>query len=191
MPAVLLYTFVTAALLMAMNVQSVSSMQTEETRKKVYDILDGFSTAMFITIGPGGRPAARPMQIAKAEDEGGDIYFFTGRAGTLATEVKEDAMVLLAFQDDNSAYLSIRGKARVIEDTARHQFYWKEAYRVWFPGGPSDPNLALIGVAPIDAEYWDTRGSNRLEYLFDAAKAYVKGEKPEVAEPDQHAKTAL
>jgi general stress protein 26 len=166
-------------------------MQTKETRKKVHDILKGFSTAMFVTIGPGGRPGARPMQIAEAEDEGGDIYFFTGRGGTLATEVKEDATVLLVFQNDHSAYLSIRGKARVIEDAARHQFYWKEAYRVWFPGGPSDANLALIGVAPIDAEYWDNRGSNKLEYLFEAAKAYMKGEKPDVDTPDQHAKTSL
>jgi general stress protein 26 len=166
-------------------------MQSQETRKKVYDILKGFSTAMFVTIGPNGRPEARPMQIAKAEDEGGDIYFFTGRGGTLATEIQENAVVLLSFQNDSSAYLSIRGKARVIEDAARHQFYWKEAYRVWFPGGPSDPTLALIGVEPIDAEYWDNRGSNKLEYLFEAAKAYVKGEKPDVGDPDQHAKTSL
>ena len=166
-------------------------MDTTETRKKVYDILKGFSTAMFVTIGPGGRPEARPMQIAKVDDEGGDIYFFTGRGGTLATEIEEDATVLLAFQNDNSAYLSIRGNARVIEDAARHQFYWKEAYRVWFPGGPSDPDLALVGVAPIDAEYWDNRGSNKLEYLFGAAKAYVKGEKPDVSDPDRHAKTSL
>jgi general stress protein 26 len=176
---------------MATNMRIVTFMETTETRTKVYDILKGFSTAMFVSIGPGGRPEARPMQIAKVEDEGGDIYFFTGRGGTLATEIKEEAIVLLAFQNDNSSYLSIRGKARVIEDAGRHQFYWKEAYRVWFPGGPSDPTLALIGVAPIDAEYWDTRGTNKLEYLVEAAKAYVKGEKPDAGDPDQHGKTSL
>jgi general stress protein 26 len=162
-----------------------------ETKKKVYEILKGFSTAMFVTIGSGGRPEARPMQIARVEDEGGDIYFFTGRGGRLATEIEDAAMVLLAFQNNSSAYLSVRGKARVIKDAARHQFYWKEAYRVWFPGGPSDPTLALVGVAPIDAEYWDNRGSNKLEYLFEAAKAYVTGEKPDVSDSDQHAKTRL
>ncbi|HEY4088470.1 MAG TPA: pyridoxamine 5'-phosphate oxidase family protein [Bryobacteraceae bacterium] len=73
----------------------------------------------------------------------------------------------------------------------RHQFYWSEAFRVWFPGGPSDPTLALIGVQPIDAEYWDNGGSNKLKCLFEAAKAYVKGEKPDVGDPDQHTKTSL
>jgi general stress protein 26 len=166
-------------------------METEETRHKVRDILKGFSTAMFVTMGRSGKPEARPMQIAKVEEEGGDIYFFTSRGGTLATEINAEATVLLSFQNDTSAYLSIRGKARVIKDTERHQFYWKEAFRVWFPGGPADPTLALIGVTPVDAEYWDNRGSNKLEYLFEAAKAYVKGEKPDIGDADQHAKTTL
>ena len=56
--------------------------------------------------------------------------------------------MLLVFQNDTSAYLSLRGKARVIEDMARIREYWKEPYRVWFPGGPSDSQLALVGVKP-------------------------------------------
>jgi general stress protein 26 len=81
-----------------------------DTREKVYDILKGFSTAMFVTVGPGGRPEARPMQVARVEDSG-EIWFFTGRGGTVATEIKEEAVVLLSFQKDNSAYLSLRGKS--------------------------------------------------------------------------------
>jgi len=30
-----------------------------------------------------------------------------------------------------------------------------------------------------------------MEYLFEAAKAYVKGERPEVKDSDQHAKVAM
>ena len=161
-----------------------------DTREKVYDILKGFSTAMFVTVGPGGRPEARPMQVARVEDSG-EIWFFTGRGGTVATEIEEEAVVLLSFQKDNSAYLSLRGKARNVLDRNRIAEFWKEPYRVWFPGGPGDPNIELVAVDPIDAEYWDNRGSNKLEYLFEAAKAYVKGEKPDVEEPDHHAKTSL
>ena len=88
-------------------------METTEARAKVYDILKGFSTAMFVTIGPSGRPESRPMQLARVDDEDGDVWFFTGRGGTLAEEVKEESVVLLVFQNDTSAYLSLRGKARV------------------------------------------------------------------------------
>jgi general stress protein 26 len=78
-----------------------------------------------------------------------------------------------------------------VQDRARTEQFWKEPYRVWFPGGPGDPEIELVAVDPIDAEYWDNRGSNKLEYLFESAKAYMKGEKPDVADPDHHAKTSL
>jgi len=130
------------------------------------------------------------MQVARVE-ESGEIWFFTGRGGTVATEIEQEAVVLLSFQKDNSAFLSIRGKARNVVDRTRISEFWKEAYRVWFPGGPGDPEIELVAVDPIDAEYWDNRGSNKLEYLFESAKAYVKGEKPDVGDPDHHAKTSL
>lgn len=146
---------------------------------------------MFVTIGPAGRPEARPMHIARVEEEASDIWFFTAKGNTLIEELKEEATALLVFQNENSAYLSLRGKARIIEDRKRIKELWKEPYRVWFPGGPEDSEIALIAVDPIDAEYWDNRGMNKLEYAFEAAKAYVKGEKPKVDDIAQHAKASL
>ncbi len=162
-----------------------------DVRAKVYDILKSFSTAMFVTSGPSGRPEARPMHVAHVEDEEGDVWFFAGKGATLVEEIKAKATILLAFQDQNSAYLSLRGKARLVEDPKRIQELWKEPYRVWFPGGAEDPDIALVAVKPIDAEYWDNRGANKLAYMFESAKAYIKGEKPDVGDIDQHAKTNL
>jgi general stress protein 26 len=132
------------------------------------------------------------MHVARVDDEAGDdIWFFTAKGGTLVEEIKEEAVVLLVFQNENAAYLSLRGKARIVQDLARIKELWKEPYKVWFPRGAEDPEIALVAVNPIDAEYWDNRGMNKLEYLFEAAKAYVKGEKPELGGVDQHAKTKM
>ena len=168
-----------------------SVMHTTDIKARVYDLLKDFSTAMFVTVDGDGSPGARPMHIVKVEDEGGRIWFFTGRSGTLAREIEHNAVILLAFQKDNSAYLSLRGEARVAQNLGRIKELWNEAYKVWFPGGPTDPEIALVSVKPISAEYWDNRGTNKLEYLFQAAKAYVKGEKPDLSDADQHSKTAL
>jgi general stress protein 26 len=162
-----------------------------DARAKVYEILKSFSTAMFVIVGPSGRPAARPMHVARTEDQPGDVWFFTSKSATLIEEITADATVLLVCQNENSAYLSMRGRARVVEDRNRVRDLWKEPYRVWFPDGPEDPDLALVAVDPIDAEYWDNRGMNKLEYMFESAKAYMKGEKPNVGDIDQHAKTNL
>jgi general stress protein 26 len=161
-----------------------------ESKAKVYGMVKNFSTTMLVTTGPGKRAEARPMQIARVEEEG-DVWFFTSKDGHVVQEIAAEPMVLLVFQDERSSYVSLRGRARVVEDRGRVKELWKEAYNVWFPGGINDPDLALLAVDPVAAEYWDNRGTNKLEYLFEAAKAYVKGEKPELGDADQHAKVRM
>jgi len=41
--------------------------------------------------------------------------------------------------------------------------------RNWFPGGPTDPNLRLLSVNPVSAEYWD--GLSGLSLLLSLAKS--------------------
>lgn len=165
--------------------------QPTDERTKVYEILNGFSTAMFVTLGSDSRPGARPMHVARIDANASTIWFFTSRSGALIDDLQKEPTVLLTFQNDSSAYASVRGRAWVEHDQARVQELWKAPYKVWFPHGPEDPDIALVAVQLMDAEYWDNRGMNKLEYLFEVAKAYVKGHKPEVAEVDQHARTAL
>jgi general stress protein 26 len=164
--------------------------QKTDEKGKVHDLLKSFSTAMFVTLGGEGRLEARPMHIAQVEDAD-EICFLTGQGGTLAGELHTEPVVLLTFQKDNSVYLSLHGRARADHDAARIKELWKEPYKVWFPLGPDDPDITLVCVEPIDAEYWDNRGANKLEYLFKAAKAYVKKETPQISDGDLHAKINL
>ena len=50
--------------------------------------------------------------------------------------------------------------------------------QAWFPGGPADPDLALVAVLIAEAEYWDVK-SNQAVQLFKMAKAAVTGKPPE------------
>jgi general stress protein 26 len=144
-----------------------------------------------VTVSPSARPAARPMHVARLDEASGRIWFFTAKTGAIAEEVREEAEVLLVFQNENSAYLSLRGSAQIVQDHALIKELWQEPYKVWFPGGAEDPQIALISVDPAGAEYWDNRGMNKFAYLFEAAKAYVKGETPDVRGVEQHAKASL
>jgi general stress protein 26 len=161
-----------------------------DQRAKVYEMIKGFSTTMFVTKGAGKPAESRPMHIARVE-EGGELWFLTGKDGRIVEELEEEPRVLLVFQDERSSFVSVRGRARVVQDRARVKDLWKAPYKVWFPGGVDDPELTLLAVDPVSAEYWDNGGMNRMEYLFEAAKAYVKGERPEVQEGDQHAKVSM
>ena len=84
--------------------------------EKVYGILKGFSTAMFVTLGTGGRPTARPMHMAHIDEEVGEIWFSTGKGGSLADEIDKEATTLLVFQ---SSFQSSRMVAAPWESFAR------------------------------------------------------------------------
>jgi general stress protein 26 len=60
----------------------------DDVRARVYDLLKSFSTAMFVTVGPTGRPEARPMHVARAEDEAADVWFFMDKGATLVEDIK-------------------------------------------------------------------------------------------------------
>jgi len=49
----------------------------------------------------------------------------------------------------------------------------------------------LIAVRPERGEFWDSTGTNRYRYLWEAAKAYVTGEKPHTDDGDMHGKVQL
>jgi len=171
---------------------SLSGAMTNQSdgAKKVYDLLKGFSTAMLVTHGLTGKHGARPMHVAQLDQDAGQMTFLTGHGG-LAAEIENETAVLLVFQNDTSAYVSVRGRARIEHNRPKIKELWKEPYKVWFPKGPEDPDILLVAVDLLDAEYWDNRGMNKLEYLFESAKAYVKGQKPEGIDANQHAKTSL
>ena len=49
--------------------------------------------------------------------------------------------------------------------------------QAWFPGGPTDPDLALIAVLISQADFWDVK-SNKAVQLFKMATAAVTGQPP-------------
>ena len=53
---------------------------------------------------------------------------------------------------------------------------YNPAIKAWFPQGLDDPNLALLKVTPLQAEYWDS-SSSKMITLLQMAKAIATGEK--------------
>ncbi len=156
-----------------------------EARQHFRDLLKKFHTAMLVTHGKDGRLRARPMAVARVDEDGG-LWFFSDTDSAKIHEIEADTAVHIVCQDDRSAYLSMSGRAQLRDDFHLIAQLWQEPFRVWFPGGADDPNIKLIRVHPAQGEYWDTTGFQKIKYLFEAAKAYATGETPKVAEGEQH-----
>ena len=159
------------------------------TRDKVYEMLRDFDTTMLVTVGADRHMHARPMAIAEVEDDGA-IWMMTSASSRKIDELTEDARVLLVCESGRSQQLSISGRARVVVDPGRVRRLWKEAYRVWFPDGPEDSDIALLAVDPMMAEFWDTSGTNRVAYFWETVKAYMTAERP-TPDENQHGTSKL
>jgi len=159
-------------------------------KDKVYEMLRGFSSTMLVTYAGDGSGHARPMEIAFVDEHCG-TWFFTARTSGKTEEIRQDQRVLLTFQKDHREYLSITGAAELITDRERMRELWTDDFKVWFPGGVDDPELTMIRVRAMEAEYWDASGMQGMRYLFEAIKARIKGEKPDVDTPEMHGEVSL
>ena len=156
-----------------------------ELREHLHAMLAQFDTTMLVTHEPDGGMRGRPMAVARLEDDC-SLWFFTLADTNKTHEISQDDRVLVVCQKEHSAYLALSGQAELVNDRVKIAELWKESFKVWFPGGKEDPNIELIHVRPLHGEYWDNQGANKIQFLFEAAKAYITGTTPEMKEGEDH-----
>lgn len=128
---------------------------------------------------------ARPLAIADKHDDG-QLYFATAVESPKVGEIQANPQVNVTMQDGRR-FVSITGTARVVDDRALVDKLWSESWKVWFPKGKQDPSLRIVVVEPSEAAYWDAAGVQGLKYVFDMAKAYLSGTRPNSDEDEVHA----
>lgn len=158
--------------------------------EKLYGLLKDFNTAMLITMGGPDSCHARPMAIAKV-DENTDLWLFTARDSEKVREIQADSRVQAHFQEGWTNCVVLTGRATVVADRAVIREIWKPSFKAWFPGGAEDPNIVLLHIIGENAEYWDSSGANSLRYVYQSFKALVTGTTPEIKEGEQHGKVNL
>ncbi len=114
----------------------------------------------------------------KSIDENSTLYFFISKKSEMASRLRQDANVNLAYADTGADnYVSIAGKAVLSNDQATKERLFNTMAKAWFPGGVNDPDLQLLEVQITHAEYWNAKDS-KLTQLFKMAKSAVTGEPP-------------
>jgi general stress protein 26 len=153
----------------------------------LYDVVKDFDEAMLVTHSTRGIHA-RPMAIARL-DESMMAYLLTDMNSIKVEEIRANPQALLTFQSARK-FATVSGELTVDDDRALIETLWKEIWKVWFPIGKSDPNIALLKFTPSEGEFWDNAGIQGLKYVYAAAKAYVAGERPK-PDAEQHSKVNM
>ena len=76
---------------------------------------------------------------------------------------------------DKHDYLSVSGAAELVDDKEKMQALWSPWIRPWFPKGLDDPDLALLKVSIMEAEYWDAPDSATAR-AYGLVKALATGD---------------
>lgn len=154
--------------------------------EKLWDMIKDIRFAMFTTrshqAAHAGHLHARPMTTQNKRLEGGSLWFFMSRRSGPVADLMAEPTVNLSYTDaDKDVYVSVSGTARVVNDPDKTRELWNKAAEAWFPGGPDDPDLALVVVNVTHAHYWDIQ-ENKLVQLLAMTKAVITGGVPKLGE---------
>ncbi|QDV33221.1 pyridoxamine 5'-phosphate oxidase family protein [Tautonia plasticadhaerens] len=164
-------------------------MATERTRnedvRRLGELIADLGVAMMTTVEPDGTLRSRPMQTHVDGEFDGTLWFFTREHSTKVFDIGRDRHVNLGFACPKSEkYVSIAGKARLVQDRQRAERMWTPAYEAWFPKGLDDPELALIRVEADKGEFWDT-APGAVVHAVGYLKAKLTGESHKPADHEK------
>lgn len=158
------------------------------TDEKLHALLEKQDSGMLVSRGQDGLLRARPMAIARLDDEE-NIYFITAFDSSKVSELEAEPSVNVSFQQ-KGRWLSLAGVAHIVDDRDLVKQLWSKAFELWFPDGPEDPNVGVLVFHPDEAEYWDDTGLNRVKLAVRAVKAFASGERIE-SDSTEHERVKL
>lgn len=157
-------------------------MTRENDLKKLRELIKDIDFCMLTTVDESGDLHSRPMSSNGDIDADGDIWFFTNASSHKVSEIEKLPKVNVSFADpDNQRYVSVSGTAQLVRDRAKIDELWRPEFKMWFPEGKDDPEVALLRVGLEKAEYWDSPSST-IGYALSFVSSLVTGKEPDLGE---------
>jgi general stress protein 26 len=155
---------------------------SDEQTTKVAELIKGERFGFLTTSAPDGTLTSRPMTLQEVEFDG-DLWFFAERDSSAVQHVAVSPQVNVGV-GSGGTWVSLTGRALVVEDRTKKRELWNSAVEAWFPEGPDDDRVVLLKVDGDSAEYWDSPGG-RLATVFSFAKAKLTGQRIDAGENEK------
>jgi len=106
----------------------------------------------FVTIGSGGHPQARVMDPFDPEEDL-TVWVATNSVTRKVAELRKDPRVTLFYLEPESlSYVTLLGKAEIVQDPAEKAKHWKEEWAPFYKDGSRGDDYLLIRVRPSRLE---------------------------------------
>ncbi len=148
----------------------------QEQSDTLWDMMKSVRFAM-LTTEDGDHLRARPMAASQDRFDG-TLWFFTHASAHKVEEVESEHRVCVTYADPKMQnYVSLSGRARLVQDRATIDRHWSDILVTWFPNGKDDPDTALLRVDVTQAEYWDAPNS-KMVHAYGYVKSKLTGVAP-------------
>jgi len=105
-----------------------------------------------ITVDAAGQPQARLMEPF-APDRDLVVWMGTTPGSRKVTQIRANPRATLACHNPKGPdYVTLVGRARVIDDLAERRRRWRPGWEAFFPGGPDGQNYILVELTPSRVE---------------------------------------
>jgi len=159
---------------------TATAQARENDLQKLREMIKDIDFCMMTTIDEDGDLHSRPMSVNGEVDPDGDLWFFTGASSHKVSEIAKLPKVNVSFADpENQQYVSISGTAQLVRDREKIKELWKPEFKMWFPEGKDDPEIALLCVSLEKGEYWDSPGST-IGYALSFVSSLITGKQPDL-----------
>ena len=154
----------------------------EDDLQKLRELVKEIDFCMLTTVAENGDLHSRPMSSNGDIDSDGALWFFTSASSHKVHEIEKLPKVNVSFADpDNQHYVSISGTAQLVRDRNKIDELWRPEFKMWFPNGKDDPDVALLRVSPEKAEYWDSPAST-IGYMLNFLSSLVSGKEADAGQ---------
>ncbi|MFN2576765.1 MAG: pyridoxamine 5'-phosphate oxidase family protein [Pyrinomonadaceae bacterium] len=127
----------------------------EELITAAREIMTATRYCALITTDRQGRANARTMD-AFAPDENMIVWFATNPLSRKVSEIRRNPSVTLYYFDrESQAYVTIKGVARLVNDSKEKARHWKDDWKAFYPD--RDKSYLLVEVRPLSLEVVNTR----------------------------------
>ena len=155
--------------------------QTDDL-EKLRDMIKDIDFCMLTTVDENGDLHSRPMSSNGDIDANGNLWFFTYASSPKVAEIGKAPKVNASFADtEKHRYVSITGSAQLVRDRAKIEELWRPQFKVWFPKGTEEPDIALLRIGAEKAEYWDSPSST-IGFALSFVSSLVTGKQPDMGE---------
>lgn len=138
-------------------------MDQQQLKKDLWKRMSG-SPFLMIGLTDGGQHS-EPLTAQLDEDQIDTLHFFVGRGNRLASGGNAMAQFVSKGHD---YFACLSGTISISNDPAMIDKLWSKQVEAWFPGGKSDPDLALLKFDIESAELWEADMSlaGKLKMIF-------------------------